>query len=354
MTANSETGQAARPELAEVIGASLAAPVTRLRTLLAEVRLDRSWSDGRLAALEQAVEETHRIGLQSQHLARLLGGKLRQSHEKLALHRVVLDLLAQRQASATAAGVVMRQHVKPVEVIVDPGLLVGLLEALVDWALQAGDELLVKLEMKNWPEHGLLTVRAVGRDRPDADNLDWQVVARTAEMMGVLLTRDLTQAHAQATLEFPRTVRELSGLTALDTEREVGPDSVRIDSQTSQLLGLRVLLVTDDRRVERDVVAVCERMNMRLETAINPRQALGLSELSQPELVIMDETLRDDAFDAHLERLMREREHFHVVEVTAPGSGFEISSWEVTSMSRIGRDNIRDQLKTVLSLEFGR
>lgn len=346
------------PGLALVIGASLARPVEKLRALLRDARVAHAWSEARQAAMEDAVEEAHRISVQSQQLDRLASGHLRQSQETLQLHAVVLDLLVQRQAAFKRQGIVLRQHLRPVDVIVDPGLLLLLLDALIDWATPLGTSLWVRLEMRNWPLHGLLTLRAARADLDvasdaDADGLAWQLATRTAHAMELELKRQATDGHIQASVEFPRTVARLSGLTALEADRELGPDDSRIKLQTSHLAGVQVLLVTDDRSLQRDVAAVCEPLGLKLEFATRGREAFERSELSRPELIILDETLHDDFLADYLQNLMRERPHFHAVEVTARDTGFAISSWEGTGMSRISRDGVRDQLKTVLAIEFG-
>ncbi|MEJ7932138.1 hypothetical protein WG922_19350 [Ramlibacter sp. AN1015] len=357
---NDMVGQPTTPaapdaRLAEIIGASLAAPLARMRSLLQEVREARSWSESRLDALERAVEEALRVGVQSQQLARLAGGRLRQSHERLALHEIMLELLIERQPQFSAQKIEVRQRLKPVDIIVDGGLLLGLLEALLDWAVQVGRELLVKLEMKNWPEHGMLSLRAVRTPgtNADADNLAWELVKHSARLLGVDLKRESTDSYVQATLEFPRTVRQLSGLTALDADSRMGADSMRIDSQISGMAGMRALLVSDDQRLRREVAAICQDAGIKLELATRTQEAMVASELSQPTLIIIDGSLRDDVFDEYLERQLQEG-GVRAVEVTDRDVGFEISAWEGPSVSRISRDSIKDQLKTVLSLEFGR
>jgi CheY-like chemotaxis protein len=347
--------------LAEIIGTNLALPVGQLRALAQQARTHPVWSEARLAALDDAVEAAHRLSVQSQQLARLTGGRLRQSHERLPLHAILLDLLLQRQAAFKRQEIAVRQQLAPVEVIVDPGLLVGLLESLIDWAAQMGGEVQVKLGMKNWPEHGLLTVRATGPLAPHLgpgtahpENLAWLLVERTAQEMGVAVKQASTPDAFEATLEFPRTVRQLSGLTALDTDRNAGADSSHVDWQASLLTGLRVLLVSDDMRVQREVSALSRQLDMNLEATSSAREAFDISELSQPALIIIDGSLRDEFFDDYLRRLARERANFHAVEIVEGDTGFEMSSWENSAMSRISRGALKEQLKTVLASEFGR
>ncbi|TFY96211.1 hypothetical protein [Ramlibacter rhizophilus] len=355
-----ETSAPSGPLVAELIGISLADPVTHLRELVQALRAQLPPQSRQFAELELCARQLHRVSVQSQQLARVMKGRLRQSHERLSLHAIVLDILVQAHGGFKQQGIQVRQHLRPVDVIVDPGLLVALVETLVDWGAQLGRELQVRLEVKNWPAHALLSLRVLDL-RTDAhgalplDNLAWQLVVETARLMNVTVRRELGQDAAQASLEFSRTVRQLSGITALDAERQTGADSSQLQSQSSQLAGLRVLLVSDDVRLQREVKSVCTELDLRLEVALTAAQGFEMSELSQPSMIILDESLRTDFFDDYLQRLMRERLHFHAVEVAATThTGFEISSWDQTTASRIGRDTVKEQLKTVILLELGR
>ena len=70
----------------------------------------------------------------SQQITRLAGGRLRQSHERLSLSDIVLDVLNSQAIAFRARGLEVRHHIKPIEVIVDPGLLSSLVGVAVDWA----------------------------------------------------------------------------------------------------------------------------------------------------------------------------------------------------------------------------
>ncbi|MBL0423303.1 hypothetical protein JI739_23405 [Ramlibacter sp. AW1] len=341
--------------LAEVIGRSLARPVETLNTLLEQAQAAGTGSEAWRASLRDAVEQTHRVGIRSQQLARLASNGVRQSHEKLALHAIVLDLLVQRRPAFGRQGIALQQHLEAVDVIVDPGLLLSMLEALIDWAADHGERIAIKLAMRNWPRHAVLSVRTSRAPRIEEpallDDIAWGLATHAARALGVVLTREVSGEAMMATVEFPRTVDRLSGLTALDVDR-AGPDSSRISSQTGRLAGLQVLLVTDDRRVQREVAAVCDSLKLKLELAVNPTEGVHHSERLQPELIIMDETLRSDALLEHVRRQFGERPHFHALEITDRETGFEISSWEQAGLGRISRDSIAAQLKTVLAIEF--
>lgn len=352
-------------QLAAAIGAELATPVARLQQLAQGLRVRAQASSEELASLDAAIAEAHRISVQSQQVARLAGGKLRQSHEKLELHAILHDVLLEHHALFAARGIETRQHLRPVDIIVDPSLLVSLLQTAIQWASERGSRLVVKLSMKNWPENGLLEIKAhrtvqVSGEAPSmrsADNLLWFLLAQIAQAMGVLVSREVTDEGTTATLEFPRTVRNLSGLTSLDTERTRHPPGKNTWIESSEmhkhLKGSHLLLITDDARLQRDVAKVCQRLALKLDVCPTTRQATRFCELSTPHLLVIDENLHDTEFDLLHADLVRHHVRFPVVEVAARSEGYAISTWDDGSASRIGRDAVVEQLPQVLALELG-
>lgn len=353
-------------QLAAAIGAELATPVARLQQLAQGLRARSQASSAELASLDAAIEEAHRIAVQSQQVARLAGGKLRQSHEKLELHTILHDVLLEHHALFASRGIEARQHLRPVEIIVDPSLLVSLLQTTVQWASERGSVLVIKLSMKNWPENGLLVIKAqrtvqVSGEAPPTrfgDNLLWFLLAQIAQAMGVLVSREVTDESTTATLEFPRTVRNLSGLTSLDTERTQHPPGKNTWSEGSEmhkhLKGSHLLLITDDARLLRDVAKVCQRFQLKLDACPTTHQATRFCELSTPHLIVIDENLHDTEFDLLQADLVRHHVRFPVVEIAAKSEGYAVSSWDDSSASRVGRDAVVEQLPAVLTMELGK
>lgn len=345
------------PLLARAIGAELAGPLDRLARLAQALRERHALPEADQAGLDQALAEARRIAIQSQQVGRLAHLPLRQSHEKLALHQVLHDVMLERLAALRAAGVEVHQALRPVEVVVDASLLVSLLDAAVEWGARQGTRLSVRLGMMNWPEHGLLVVRASGgAERQDPDCLAWFLVQQIAAVMDVRLERTLDAGAAQLALEFTRTVRRLSGLTTLDAERGAeAPDTWRTASSIGhQFAGSRVLLVTDDPALQRDVSHVCQRMNLRLDTVPTTQRAARACTLSLPHVIVIDENLHDADFDHLHADLVQRHARFPVIEVAPDDGGFAVSSWDERSTSRVGRDAVRQRLPDAIALELGK
>ncbi|HSW15663.1 MAG TPA: hypothetical protein VLJ86_00440 [Ramlibacter sp.] len=354
--------RAATPGAADVaaaLGRGLADPLRLMRTTLQDVRERKSFGEVDLALLEQALEQAHRISLCSQQIARLAAGRLHQSHEKLALHEVLAEVLASRQPAWQAHGVEVRQVIKPVEVIVDPGLLVGLIEASLDWAVEQGAHIVVKLEMKNWPEHGLLTVSTERHaDAPDPDSLWWLLLAQTAEAMEVLPQRVEEDGRLTATLEFSRTVGRLTALSAMEVDDGVrpGPSTWQTDSQSPQgVASNRILLITNDHGLQREVTDICKLMDLKVFCTPNTEQGIRFTELSCPRVILLDESVHDNIFDRWRAELAHSGAPIPMLEITDDGnSAFMVSAWDSDNLSSIGRDVLGRKLIDAITTEMQR
>lgn len=98
---------------------------------------------GRLSAAEVEILARpalclKRGGMQSQQIARLLRGQVRQTHEKVDLADVTAAAVAERWEALAALGITVEQRLTAAPVLVDPTLAYGLAQALLDWAIQHG------------------------------------------------------------------------------------------------------------------------------------------------------------------------------------------------------------------------
>ncbi len=346
--------------LPAIIGAELARHVSTMQQVLLEVKSSRSITRAQMLALELSAESAHRIAMQSQQISRLAGGRLRQSHERLSLNDIVLDVLTSQAQSLKARGLEVRHNIKPVEVIVDPGLLSSLVDVAVDWASEQGPRLMVRLEIKNWPEHAILLLKASqhvavadGREEvASPDTLNWLLLQQIAQAMGVGIEREIGADHSTVQLEFPRTVKQLEGLTAIEVDG--GGESSMFLSEGKPLAGHRVLLVTGDAAIKAEVEAVCESMGLMLDVCPTTTQAIRYCELDKPHIIVVDERLRDSRFDELRKDLVRNDINFPVVELAKAPNTLEMSNWMGDSVSRISRDVMRHHLPSILVMELAK
>lgn len=342
--------------IAGIIGAELSAPVMRMRLIVQDFLDTQRISRRKMTMLLAAIEQAHRVSVQSQQIARLAEGRLRQSHERLHLDQIVHDALQSRAEAIHDMGAEVYHNIKPIEVIVDPGLLASLVDAAIDWGFELGRRLVITLDMKNWPEHAILLIKtgnhiAAGATRdgpPVEDGLCWNLIRHIADTMGVTLDHAASASEQVLMLEFPRTVRQLEGLTAVEVD---GGD---MHSESKPLAGHRILLVTTDDRLRIAVKEICRSMALVLDTVPSSLQAVRFCELDMPQLILVDEPFND-----HVIRELRSDLHnidpnFPFVEIASASNTLEIASWMGDSMTRISRDALKSQLPSVLVMELAK
>ena len=346
--------------LASVIGEQLSEPLAVMDQLMEEISQCQALAPLQLQKLREAIDQARRIAMQSQQVARLAGGRLRQSHEQLSLDGIVNQALAERAAMFQRRHITLHRNLKHVAVIVDASLLWSLIDAALDWACEQGQQLLVLLDMKNWPEHGMLVIKATplaGAELAEArpDSLNWHLLTHIAQTMGVSLEREIN-AGGEATLllEFSRTVRQLQGLTAMEINAAGEEGDSGFHSLGRPLAGLRILLISRDPLVRGEVDKSASLLGLKVDTVASVELAQRCVRLDLPHLVIIDERLHDDAFDALLHEIKGRNPNFGFLEITDDAYTFEVSSWMSDSMTRVSRDALRAQLTSLLTLELAR
>ncbi|WP_298932712.1 hypothetical protein [uncultured Ramlibacter sp.] len=346
--------------LPALIGAELAGPLSLMQGVMQDIKRNRGITRSQVAALNDSLAWAQRIAQQSQQIPRLAGGRLRQSHERLSLDQMLMDVVVSRGPLFRKTGVEIEHHLRQVDVIVDPGLLCSLLEVVVDWAVEQGKRLQLSLTIKNWPEYGVLVLKASqhvataddARGQGGADTLNWHMLQQIAQVMGLMVDRVVGTDHTVLRIEFPRTVKELEGLTAVEVD--VGRDSHSRYSDSKPLAGHRLLLVTADRNLRAHVKHICSSLGLVMDTALNPEHAVRFCEQDKPHVIVIDQELRDEIFEELREDLLRSDINFPFVEIARDSNTFEMSNWMGGSISRISRDVLDAQLPSILAMELAK
>ncbi|MCJ0764592.1 hypothetical protein [Variovorax terrae] len=363
--ASSDASVAPEPDksdclLAGIIGAELSGPLATAQHIVQNFTKTQKISRAQLRLLHDTIDLARRVAMQSQQIARLAGGRLRQSHERLSLDAILNQALDEHTADFQQHGKELYRSIKPVEIIVDPGLLSSLVDAAIVWAASRGQRLVVSLDIKNWPEHGLLLIKAsqtvATGERPDAiggeeESLSWHLLSQTARAMGVTLDRVASPDETMLMIEFPRTVKQLEGLTAV--EMDVDGDSA-MHSESKPLAGHRILLVSTDETLRTNIRQICRSMGLVMDSVPSSLQAVRFCELDKPHLIIIDERLHDRDLDELRKDLHKTDPNFPFLEIAIQSNTFEMASWMSNSMTRISRDSLRAQLPSILVLELAK
>ncbi len=342
-----------------LIGAELINALGNTQDVLQRSKRDKTISPTGLAQLAAAADNIRRLAIRSQQLSRLATGRLRQSHERVDLAQVLQKVLDDNDWRYYEAGVTLEPQLREVEVVVDPSLLVSLCETAIDCAVRYGQVLSVRVGLLHWPEHGVLTVRARPHSPDPARPLDngdevfeWVLLTRLAAEMGLEARRAIHADHVQLELQFPRTVRHLQGLSAVEVD---GGDSVFGASSSRPFTGHHVLLVGgSDAQLRWQVEAICKEMRLLLDTVPNCAAAVRQFERARPDVVLLEEHLRDHHFDQLREDAARYGMAFPCVEITQQKNVVQLASWDGEQTSRVSRDALRDQLQSILTIELAK
>ena len=120
------------------------------------------------------------------------------------------------------------------------------------------------------------------------------------------------------------------------------------------LLGDTVGLVAATSAARGEVEKACRALGLRADTVATSAKAVRYTERDQPHMIIVDERLRDNEFDALMQDIRRLDPRFGFLEVTDDVDTFEVGSWAGDSMTRVSRNALRAQLPAVLTLELAK
>lgn len=347
-------------KLAGIIGFQLSDPLNAMQAVLEDIEQTQSFSQSHVIALNANVAMARKLAMQSQQIARLASGRLRQSHETMKLDVLVLAALQERLHDFRQRGIEVFQRIRPVEVIVDAALLHSLVDAALDWAAGLGRKLTVTLEMKNWPENGLLILKTsdvvsnplMGPDDniPGDDTVGWYLLNEVCQAMGLPVKRTSSNADTSLSIEFSRTVKRLGGLSAV--EMETGPESMYGESRP--MAGTQLLIITDDMRLQSEIRTIFQGTGLVVDCVSNAGQGFRFCEMQLPNLVIIDQEMRSPVFDQLYEDLRKTDPDFPFIEIASTPNTLEMAGWTSESMSRLSRDVLASHLAETVMMDLAK
>lgn len=357
-------------QLACQIGVEVATPLThaleRALELQATGRIDRPG----LHALVTQIEQARRASMVGQQIARLAQGGTQQQHESLNLTQALREVLAQRQSELDSRGVVVKQVLKPAEVIVDATLLSALIHTLLDWALRhACSAVDIQLDMKSWPPHARLTcsfihlppdqaavlptdslATGMSQHARSLDTLPWQLLLQLARTMQLGIKRQDTAGSTRLTLEFPHTANDsLEGASSFEVS-----SGFTLAGESRPLAGRHILVMALRRDVRNQIRQAVAHMGLTLEFVTTVDAARELCQRGLPNAIVYESAIHDGAFDRLRNELRQSYPELAWIEVSEQGEAFEISSFGGLSMARVGRDAIGTSLPSALIFELAK
>jgi hypothetical protein len=340
------------------VGAGVAAPLTsaleRIVALTTSGRIDRLG----LRALREEVERARQIGIDSQQLARLAGGRLQQSQETVDLAPMLADLLAHRKREAQARGLqVGLPAARPVEVVTDPALLFSLLETLVSWALDCADSTIeFAAEREPWRNQARVTCRFthpaldLADEVPVHDSVHWRLLEHTAQALGVSIERQIDAHATLLALAFDHPTKDgVDGMSAFELDDGFAPSL-----NSKPLAGSHILVLAQRRELRAEVRDALRNMGLIIDFVNSVEEAAAFCREGLPHAVVVESLLCGDQFDALRNDIVAEVPEFAFIEVIEDSRAFEMSGFTPASMARVGRDALGPALPSVLLFELSR
>lgn len=337
-------------QAAGAVGAELVPVLARMRQALEALLQAHPMAAGQAAAVQRCVEDASRIARQSRLLARLAGGEVRHHNEPVRLDQLIETQL---QTRALPAGSPPVLRLVAATVIVDRDLASALVETALESALEPGHRLEVSLQIKDWPAHAVLRIGAVnpGLSVPEDaghERLSWYLVCELARLLGVTVDRVRSRGQTLVVFEFPRTVRELEGLTAMEVDMDLPSapgDSSRV------LAGHRALVISSDVKLREDAKRVCREMGMVADNVPSSALAAQRCAMDPPDVLIVDERFNDERFQQLREQMNTRQPGFPVVEIAYSGAT-RMAAWGSGATTRVTRADLMLQLPQALVLEM--
>ena len=347
------------------IGAEIAGPLTsaleRIVALTASGQIDRHG----LRALREEVEKARQVGIESQQLARLASGRVRQSHERVQLAEMLAGVLSHRARETQARGIAVKlPPAKPADVLVDAPLLFSLLNTTLDWALDcARSTIELRIDIKTWPAHARLVCHFAHRpvDQLDdgaatpgevslLDSVHWRLLQQTARALGLPLERTIDAGGTALTLEFPRTVNEsMEGVSAVELDDGFAPSI-----NTKPLAGSHVLVVAQRRAVRLQVRDALRNMGLIVDFVSSVEEAVTFCREGLPHAIVVESLLCGERFAELRQDIAAEVPQFVFIELIEDSQAFEMSGFSPAGMARVGRDAIAQSLPSALLFELSR
>lgn len=343
------------------VGASIAAPLTcaleRIVSLAASGRIDRNG----LRALREDVERARQIGIQSQQLARLASGRVRQLQERIELVDLLSGMLQHRAREIQAKGLQVRQGAaRPTEVLADASLLFTLLNTLLSWAIEGARSTIdLGVEHSPWPararllcrfEHGSAAPSGNGAASSTLDSMHWRLLEHVAQALGVAVERRSDSGITTLALAFPRTVSEaLDGMSAIEMDDGFAPSM-----NGKPLAGSHVLVLAQRKEVRAEIRDAVRNMGLIIDFVSSVDEAAAFCRDGLPHAIVVESLLCGERFDALRNEIAAEVPQFVFVEVIEDGRAFEMSGFTPASMARVGRDALAQSLPSVLLFELSR
>ena len=232
----------------------------------------------------------------------------------------------------------------------DPGLLVALLQALLDWAFEhcTAPTMLWSVSAGTWPPQPLLRCAFRWRapdlpaiaDATALDTLAWRLVQQTCQAMGLKCEREDTPQQVQVDIAFP------GGQTSWPTVAGEGA------GQVPPLPGCRAMVLSDQAGLLAQMRQALAGMQLQARYLDSSPAALAPHDEGPPHVLVADAAL--PGLDLLCAQWGAGGWGPALVLVSAAGTALEVRSSGHQEVLRVGRDQLLRDLGPALRYALAR
>jgi hypothetical protein len=354
--------QALIAQLGSEVATTLSSALERVNTLRSSGRIDRE----SLAALHAEIDLARRAGIMGQQVVRLGNGDVQLARERLDLTALTRDTLRERGREMDDRAIEVRQEFGAALVMSDATLLFSLLQTALDWAFEhTVSRIDMKIEIKNWPAHAVLSLRFAHR-RPDEvdsgampradaeaselNTMSWRLLQQTSAVLGLHLQRQDLPGKTELALEFPETLAprlEPEGTT--DFEETVSPELA-----PPPLSGSHVLVLAARREVRNVVREALRPLALMVDFVSTVEEVQDQCAEAMPDALVYEASLGGQRFDRLRAELLRTAPRLAFVQIAEQGKAVQVLNQGGRQFTSVGRDAIIESLPDALKFELAR
>ena len=186
--------------------------------------------------------------------------------------------------------------------------------------------------------------------KPGEDTVGWYLLHEICQAMGLSIKWASSAVDTSLSIEFARTVKRLGGMSAV--EMETGPESMYGESKP--MAGKGLLVITDDARLQAEIRSICHGTGLVVDCVLNAQDGARFCELQLPNLVIIDQYMRNSVFDGLHEALRQTDPDFPFIEIASTANTLEMAGWTSDSPSRLSRDVLASHLAETIMMDLAK
>ncbi|MBI2771488.1 MAG: hypothetical protein HYX47_17825 [Burkholderiales bacterium] len=316
--------------------------------------------------LVDALERMRETSLRAQQITRLSTGRIRHTRDRVELGSVVRELLDGRREEFDARNVEVAAELAPVDVLLDPPVVVTIVNTVIDWALSFSVKVEITLDTPVWPEPARLIARVAtpsadaqppaaaplgaawggrGRGRRVNDGLHWMLLRQMAHSANLAVTRTGGAGVALLTIEFPKTFNSNGGLSSL----EMFEDDA---SGAPSLLNAWVLVAISDPSLRQAAMQALKLAGISAKAACDLTDARACVTGTRPDAIVVSSDLVSPEFSRFRAETAGDGRSCPIVEITERQPSFNASGFEGFEVAKIGRDHLRKELAPTVLFEL--